>query len=257
METPQRTQQTTAQSNDEHANASPTVTSSKTDDVSVVDTKSRRTSNTNSDKRDASLLSAIWYRFLSKEQGWKHRSGVAGEWAFVPASLSNQFNWADIKKRGTEGVHFADGWDSLGTMLSKFGVFHAPRSLDHFPHSLAREHSVKEIYDELFDEIVESGKADKSSAESLRDAHGKTGLSVHVKCFAKTCIIIDLCAMALFFPLLQHPFLVKRTGTVKQKMTIWQNQGAIPSQEATFSNARNLCLKRSRKRRRRKKTTQI
>jgi len=99
------------------------------------------------DKVHENNISDIWNNYLKKDRGWEYRSGALEAFAFFPGSLLKKkikpgsidiypddlfekYTAGEIKKKGKQGIHWANGWKELGEMILKYGYNHAPKSLN-------------------------------------------------------------------------------------------------------------------------------
>lgn len=133
-------------------------------------TRSTNKLNDSSNQVDESSLSTIY-----KKLGWQWDGGVCQDYSFFPPSLLKKYKLGEIKRIGTPGIHYADGYQQLGEMLMKYGCHHAPQSLDVNPTELDEKVSLKDIINELFGEEKVGGKSAKAKAATRGEC-----MSIHV-----------------------------------------------------------------------------
>ena len=142
------------------------------------------------DKVHEKKISVIYYDYLKKERGWEYRSGDLEAWTFFPGSilkkkikpgsvdiypdnLFEKYTAGEIKKKGIQGTHWANGWKELGEMISTHGYNFAPTSLKDVT-KLDKKVSIQEIYDDLFVEDEEKVGGKKKSGSSASAAASTT-----------------------------------------------------------------------------------
>lgn len=144
------------------------------------------TANAATDREN--LISSVWCHHLLPNKAWRLSKSGPDNWTFVPASVVASvvpFDMKQVRKHGTEGIHYANGWKGLADMYETYGEDYAPSLM------IVNENGADTVSSTRRETIDAAGEAEEVAALEVVGDNNNDGQAV-IKIEDEAPEVIDL-----------------------------------------------------------------